>query len=99
MAFILELDAQIAWKLNKTPIEFRAERYFCVLWPVKHHISFWIFNNGDISDPEARLHSKRRASYVRLRSPDDAHETPMNLVMHAHRTEGVRPLYCLRPLM
>ena len=24
MAFVLELDAQIAWKLNKTTIEFRA---------------------------------------------------------------------------
>ena len=24
MAFVLELDVQIAWKLNKTPIEFHA---------------------------------------------------------------------------
>ena len=52
MAFVLESGTQIVGKLNKTTIEFRAERYFCVLWPVKHHISFWIFNNGENWGPK-----------------------------------------------
>ncbi len=48
MAFILNLDTRIAWKLNKTAIEFRAEHYYCALRPVERHIPFWIFNNGDL---------------------------------------------------
>ncbi|MDE2817316.1 MAG: DUF5655 domain-containing protein [Chloroflexota bacterium] len=92
MAFILELDPQIAWKLNKTTIEFRAERYFCALWPVKRHITFWIFNNGGLKDPQERLQGKGRASYVKLCSLADVDEVLRDLVAQAFRTKGLRPL-------
>lgn len=92
MAFILKLDPGIAWKLNKTTIEFRAERYFCALWPVKGHITFWIFNNGGIEDPCGRLLGKGRASYVKLRTRADVDDTLRDLVAQAYRTEGLRPL-------
>jgi hypothetical protein len=99
MAFVLELDVQIAWKLNKTPIEFHAWQYSCALRPVKHRNTFWTLNNSNLEGRTARLLGKGRASYIRLKSPGDVDETPMNLVGQAHRTEDLRPLYCLRPLM
>ena len=99
MAFVLELDAQIAWKLNKTPIEFHAWQYSCALRPVKHHNTFWTFNRGNLEGRTARLLGRGRASYIRLKSPGDVDETPMNFVGQGHRTEGLRPLYCPRPLM
>ena len=92
MAFILELDLHIAWKLNKTTIECRAERYFCALWPVKRHITFWIFNNGGIADPQGRLLGSGRATYVRLHTLDDVDEILNDFVAQAYRTEGLRPL-------
>ena len=92
MAFILELDAQIAWKLNKTPIEFHALQYSCALRPVSHRNTFWTFKNGDLEALAARLSGRGRASYGRLKSPGDVDETPMDLVRQAHRTEGLRPL-------
>ena len=48
MDFILSLDPKITWKLNKATVDFRAERQFCSLWPVKSHVTFWITN--DCSD-------------------------------------------------
>ena len=99
MAFVLELDAQIAWKLNKTPIEFHAWQYSCALRPVKHRNTFWTLNNSNLEGRTARLPGKGRASYIRLKSPGDVHETPMVFVGQGHRTEGLRPLYCPRPLM
>ena len=92
MASLLALDPKIVWKLNKTTIEFRVERYFCALWPVKRHITFWIFNNGGIEDAHARLMGKGRASYVKLRSLADVDEILLDLVAQAYRTEGLRPL-------
>ena len=99
MAFVLELDAQIVWKLNKTPIEFQAWQYSCALRPVKHRNTFWTLNNSNLEGRTARLLGKGRASYIRLKSPGDVHETPMVFVGQGHRTEGLRPLYCPRPLM
>ena len=80
MAFVLESGTQIVGKLNKTTIEFRAERYFCALRPVSHRITFWTFKNGDLEAPAARLLGKGRAPCVELKSPGDAHEAPMDLV-------------------
>ena len=99
MAFVLELDPQIAWKLNGTTTEFRAWRYFFALRPVKHRNTFWTLNNSNLEAPAARLLGKGRASYLGLKSPGDVDETPMDLVRQAHRTEGLRPPYCPRPLM
>ncbi len=99
MAFVLELDAQIVWKLNKTPIEFQAWQYSCALRPVKHRNTFWTLNNSNLESWTARLPGRGRASNVGLKSPGDVDETQLDLVRQGHRTEGVRPLYCLRPLM
>ena len=80
MAFILELDAQIAWKLNKTPIEIHPLQYSCALRPVSHRNTFWTFKNGDLEAPAARLLGKGRAPCVELKSPGDVHESQMDLV-------------------
>ena len=89
---MLALKSGIDWKLNKTAIEFRAERYFCALWPVKHHITFWIFHDGGITDPSGRLLGRGLASYVKLRTLADVDDTLGDLVAQAYRTEGPRPL-------
>ena len=92
MAFILSLDPKISWKLNKATIDFRAERQFCSLWPVKNHITFWITNDGSVPDPENRLKGNGRTANLKLNSLADFDEAVKELVHGSFKTEGLRPL-------
>ena len=100
MAFVLESGTQIVGKLNKTTIEFRAERYFCVLWPVSNtHITFWIIQEWrDLEAPAVTPAGQGTRTLRRAEGHPATLTTtaPMDLVRQAYRTE-VPPLAATRP--
>lgn len=92
MDFILSLDPNISWKLNKATIDFRAERQFCSLWPVKNHITFWITKTDDVQDPNSRLKGEGRTTNLKLYKVSDFDDELKNIIRASYKSEGLRPL-------
>lgn len=92
MTYLLALDDRISWKLNKATIDFRAERQFCSLWPVRSHITFWITKTDDIDDPGERLTGEGRTANLKLKEASDFDDEVRALLAASFRSEGLRPL-------
>ena len=99
MAFVLELDVQIAWKLNKTPVEFprlavllrspvgQATQYIL-------DIQQWRLRSSGRTPAGQGTGILHKAEVTRRRRRD-----ANGFVGQAHRTESLLPPYCPRPLM
>lgn len=89
--FLLGLP-NVNWKTNKATIDFRAERQFCSLWPIKNHITLWLTKTENVHDPQKRLRGKGRTANLKLSTNKDVDSYLKKLIRQSYKFEGLRPL-------